>query len=291
PPSAPLNELALATHRAFFDALRAHDVAALSSLYSVDAVIDVGVGAARASKPDAIGALATALWIAFPDSRVQWGLLLQSGNALAVDLAWTGTHTGPLGGLNATKKLVGTHALLLERFDAAGHIASQHLYLDTVTVLTDLAARGARPHAFDGLPTRQTTVLDATSPPAEDDAAMKGLVTAFRQGSFLDVRPLGADTTTWTDATKGRTVRGKGALQAWASFLEHTYGTRGTRDEAATRLVDAWSSGAWQVLEWNRAAGRDGVAAQAAELVRFEGGHVAEVRTYRAPSPERPSAR
>lgn len=290
PPPPPPSELALATHRAFFDALRAHDVAALSALYSADATVDVGVGAgaALAGKPDAIGALASTLWLAFPDSRVQWGMLLQSGNALAVEVAWTGTHTGPLRELLASHKLVGAHGLLIERFDAAGLIASQRLYVDTVTVVADLAARTAKPHAFDGLPTRQTTVLDRTLPQAEDEEAMKALVASFRQGSFLSARPLGGDATSWTDVTKGHTVRGKGALQAWASFLEHAYGARGTHDETRSPLVDAWSSGAWQVLEWS--AGRDGAAAHAAELVRFERGHIAEVRTYRG-SPEDPGQR
>jgi hypothetical protein len=294
PSPRPVTELALATHRAFFDALRAEDESALAALYAPDAVVDVGVGVTEARGRPAVTALAKALWQAFPGGKVQWGTLVQSGSALAVELAWTGAHTGLLGELAPTKRVVGAHALLLERFDAAGLIESQRLYVDTATLVADLAPHAGKPHAFDGLPTSQTTVLDGVSPAPEDDAAMKSLVSSLRQGSFLDLRALGTDASAWTDATKGHTVRGKGAIQLWASFLERSY--RGLA-WAPERLVGAFSAGPWQVLEWSSSApgapadardatGRASLApAHAAELVRFEGGHVVEVHTYRAPAP------
>ncbi len=279
PPPTPLPALALATQRSFFDALRAHDPKALAALYAPDADVDLGVGVRQAHGPDAIAAVAESLFAAFPDAKVQWGTLLQSGDRTAVELAWTGTHTAALGGLAPTKKVVGAHGLLVERFAASGLLASQHLYFDADTLAADLATRGGKPHPFDGLPTAQTTVADPTAASADDDAAIHRLAASFGQGAYADARALADGTTTWTDATRGHGTTGKGAVLAWTSSLEHMW------KRAERPLLDAWSAGDWLVLEWGVRAGAavsDAAVPHVAEVVRFDGGHLAEVRTYRS---------
>lgn len=289
PPPQPLSELTLATQRAFFDALRSHDEAALAHLYAPDAAIYVGLGVAEAHGPDAAATLAKTFWEAFPDVKIQWSNLLQSGNAVAVELAWTGTQTSPLAGLVPARppRVVGSHALLLERFAPNGLLQAQHLYFDKDALESDLASRGAKPHAFDGLPTSQSTVLDHAVATAEDDAAMRGLAASFMRGAFADVRGLGLATSAWVDRTKGHTVSGKSAIPAWVSFLEHTFKGGGKQ------LMDVWSTGEWVVLEWSSSSGSapDAGGAHAAELVLFDGGHIAEVRSYRSSTPNAHPAR
>jgi predicted ester cyclase len=281
PPPVPLADLALATHRAFFDAWRAHDADALAKLYAPEAGVYIGLGVVEAHGPDAAATLAKTLFEAFPDARVQWGTLLQSGSEVAVELGFTGTHAGPLATMTATKKVVGTRALLLERFAPNGLIEAQRLYFDADALAADLGMRTGKAHAWDGLPTSQTTVLDHAVVSADDDAAMRGLLASLARGTFGDARALGQATSSWYDATKGRTTTGKGAVPAWVAFLERTFKGGGKQ------LIDVWSTGEWVVLEWSGTLGvaPDTNGAHAAELVLFDGGHIAEVRTYRSAPP------
>ncbi len=68
-------------------------------------------------------------------------------------------------------------------------------------------------------------------------------------------------------------------MLAWTSSLEHMW------KRAERPLLDAWSAGDWLVLEWGVRAGAaasDAAVPHVAEVVRFDGGHLAEVRTYRS---------
>ncbi len=129
PPPASLAERELTAHDALFAALRARDARALAAQFANQTLVDVGPGVAQARTPAAAAALAETLWLAFPDAKLQWGTLLQSGDALAVEVGWTGTQTGRLGDVAATNRVVGAHALLVERFDAAGLIVSLRVYV------------------------------------------------------------------------------------------------------------------------------------------------------------------
>jgi hypothetical protein len=277
PPPAPppLSELELTTHRAVFDALRAHDPKALAALYAPDASVEVGVGLVDAKGPDAVVALVEALWAAFPDSKVQWGTLLQSGHEMAVELAWTGTNTGTLGEHAPTKKVLGTALLLLETFTPSGLIQSQRLYFDAETLATDLATRVGPPHAFVGLPTAQTTVLDGAPTTAEDEPAMRTLAESLANGTPKSLAALGSTLTTWFDETRRHTTEGKGAVAAWAFSVSHAFA-------ADTRPV-AWTAGDHVALEWSGAEPR---GAHAAEVIAFQGGHITSIHTYRASPPK-----
>lgn len=286
PPPLPLAELAMRTHEALFQALRQHDATLLPSLYAPDAVVAVGVGLVEARGPEAAAGLARSLVTAFPDARLQWGRVLQSGDALAVELSWTGTHTGALGDLAPTKKVVGTSALLLEHVAPDGRVRSQHLYFDADALATDLATRRGKPHPFAGLPTTQATVPEHTPAGAGSDSVMKSLVVGFQRGGFDDALPLADASSAWVDQTTGRSITGKGAVRAWVTFLERTFNGGGRQ------LVESWSAGDWLVLEWSSApdALSDATAAHAVDLVRFAGARLAEVRTYRSARHKAPEA-
>jgi predicted ester cyclase len=281
-----LSLVALATHRALFDALRAKDAHALAPLYAPDAAVSVGLGLALSHGADAAATLADTLFTAFPDSRLQWSKLYQAGDAIAVELAWMGTNRGPLRDAAATNRMVGTSAFLLTRFAPGGRIQTQHLYFDADALGRDLASRGMKLFgggAFVGLPTAQTMVLDHAVATADDDAAMRGLVASFMRGNFEDARPLAQATTTWTEVATGHTATGKAAVAAWVSFLQRSFSGSGKQ------LIDVWSTGECVLLEWSTSSGggaegppdRAG-SIHAAEVIRFDGGHLAEVRTYRS---------
>jgi hypothetical protein len=270
PPLPSLSELELATHRSLFDALRAHDAKALGALYAPDATMDLGF--VDAHGPAAVAALASTLWSAFPDSKTQWGTFVQAGDKAAVELAWTGTNTGALGERAPTKKVLGATALLLETFTPTGLIATQRVYVDEETVATDLASRIGRPRAFEGLPTKQTTVRDHAAASADDDAAIRRLMADFAGGTFKDALTLGNDVSRWVDEAKRHITDGKGAVPAWVYFVAHA--SRGAKPMA-------WSAGDYVVDERG-----DG-----ADVVAFQGGRVALARTYRRTELRHPTPR
>jgi hypothetical protein len=277
PPPPPLSELELATHRSFFEALRAHDAKALAAVYAADASVDLGFVDARG--PDAVAALVSSLWSAFPDSKVQWGTFLQSQDKVAVELAWTGTNTGALGERAPTKKVLGATALLLETFAPSGLIATQRLYVDEETLATDLASRVGKPHAFAGLPTKQTTVLDHAAASADDDAAMRRLTGDFASGTIKGALTLGNEASRWVDEAKRHITTGKGAVPEWVYFVARTF--RGAKPVA-------WNAGDYVVEEW---APEGAGTARAGEVVAFQGGRVVEVRTYRRTELRHPNTR
>jgi hypothetical protein len=275
PAPKPFAELALATHHTFLEAIRVHDDAGLSACYAPEAKLWLGPGLDMGAAD--IDGLSKAAWAAFPDAKLQWSTFLQSGRSAALEIAWTGSQAGRLGDVPPSKRVIGSHALILERFAPSGLLVAQRAYFDAETIRTDLVTQGSTPHAFDGLPTTQTSAVDQAVS-AEDDPAIRGLAASFAHGAFDAARPLGNEASVWSDATKGRAISGKGAVGAWISFLEHSFKGGGAQ------LVDTWSTGEWLVLEWNSSP-NDGAApnaTRAAELVRFEGGHIREVRTYRS---------
>jgi hypothetical protein len=221
--------------------------------------------------------LSKAAWAGFPDAKLQWSTFLQSGASAALEITWTGSQTGRIGDVPPSKRLIGSHALILERFAPSGLLVAQRAYFDAETIRTDLVTPGGTPHGFDGLPTTQTSAIDQTVS-EEDDPAMRGLTASFAHGAFDAARPLGSEASVWSDATRGHATSGKGAISAWVSFLEHSFKGGGAQ------LVDSWSTGEWLVLEWNSSPS-DGAApntSRVAELVHFERGHIREVRTYRS---------
>ena len=269
PPPAPLAELELAAHHALFDALRGHDPKAVAALYTPDASIDVGLVEVHGG--DAVAALLTTLWSAFPDSRMQWGTFLPSGPTVAVELAWTGTQTGPLAEHAPTKRVLGALAVMLETFAPNGLIASQQLFVDGDAFVVDLAARAGKPHAFAGLPTAQVEGVDHAVPRAEDVIAMQKVTAAFAGGSFKEVIALGDDESVWVDETKRRTTTGKPAISAWGWSVSRAVAAGGALSFAVGDYVVAETGGA---------------NARAVDVIALAGGHVKSVHTYRRDVPK-----
>jgi predicted ester cyclase len=90
---------------------------------------------------DAIQQFIEALWTAFPDGQLAFGDQVYAEDAAAVEVVFTGTHTGPLmtpnGPIPPTGKRVSLHQASILRIKD-GLIASEHGYADPLEMMTQL---------------------------------------------------------------------------------------------------------------------------------------------------------
>jgi predicted ester cyclase len=84
------------------------------------------------------------MWTAFPDGQLSFGDSVINGDAAAVEVVFTGTHTGPLatpsGELAPTGRAVTTRTVSMLRF-RDGMIASEHVYGDQFELLSQLGLK------------------------------------------------------------------------------------------------------------------------------------------------------
>jgi predicted ester cyclase len=74
---------------------------------------------------------------AFPDSRLEVHALIEAGDRVVVEGAYTGTHTGPLASPQGT--IPATALPYCEMFEvSAGRIVSKHVYYDQMTFAAQL---------------------------------------------------------------------------------------------------------------------------------------------------------
>ncbi len=82
-----------------------------------------------------------ALWDAFPDGRLEFGARVLADDSAAVEVIFTGTHTGPLptpsGDVPSTGKAVRTTSVSLLTF-ADGLVRSERVFGDQLDLLTQL---------------------------------------------------------------------------------------------------------------------------------------------------------
>jgi uncharacterized protein (TIGR02246 family) len=82
-----------------------------------------------------------ALWEAFPDGTLAFGAQVLGEATAATEVIFTGTHTGPMvtpnGSVPATGKSVTLHSASILRIKD-GLIASEHVYLDQLEMMTQL---------------------------------------------------------------------------------------------------------------------------------------------------------
>ncbi len=93
-----------------------------------------------------------ALWEAFPDGTLTFGDQVFAEDAAATEVVFTGTHTGPMltpnGTIPPTRKRVTLHSASILRIKD-GLIASEHVYLDQLEMLTQLGLMSAAHSAGD----------------------------------------------------------------------------------------------------------------------------------------------
>jgi steroid delta-isomerase-like uncharacterized protein len=104
-------------------------------------VVTVDPGAGRIEGIDAFLAFEAAFHDAFPDGHMEISHIIEAGETVASEGAFTGTHTGPLAGPSGTIEATGKSLRLpfadFFRF-SNGQIVEHHIYYDQITFLTQL---------------------------------------------------------------------------------------------------------------------------------------------------------
>ncbi|MBV9329591.1 MAG: ester cyclase [Chloroflexi bacterium] len=122
-----------------YAAIAAHDQRALSEMCAPTCeMIEPGV---HLKGGEQIGTYMQAFFTAFPDLRIAVESMLEVDNAVATEVRFIGTHTGPLAGpsgeLPATRKavdLAGADFLTVSN----GKLTSWHVYYDTGAFMSQL---------------------------------------------------------------------------------------------------------------------------------------------------------
>jgi predicted ester cyclase len=88
-----------------------------------------------------VGQYTRAMWGAFPDGKLSFGQQVLADAGAATEVVFSGTHTGPMntpnGPLPPTGKRVNVHSLSILSFED-GRIASEHVYMDQLELMTQL---------------------------------------------------------------------------------------------------------------------------------------------------------
>jgi predicted ester cyclase len=93
-----------------------------------------------------VGQYTEAIWKAFPDGVLAFGQQVLTDDAVATEVTFTGTHTGPMatpsGQVAPTGRQVELHSVsILKIKDEL--VESEHVYLDQLELLTQLGLAGA----------------------------------------------------------------------------------------------------------------------------------------------------
>lgn len=134
--------LALAERRA--DALNRHDIAALSSLYAADCVVDSPLAAGTVHGRQAIAKVHQALFEAFPDLTFTQETVLIDGDQVALAGTVAGSYTGGFMGLPPSGKPFRVPAVVICRV-ADGEIVSEQRVYDFTGMLVQSGLLKARP--------------------------------------------------------------------------------------------------------------------------------------------------
>jgi steroid delta-isomerase-like uncharacterized protein len=130
------------------DAFNKKDIKALMALYAENAVnaqphLPAPITGKKAIEEDLNGFLT-----AFPDAMMKAKQVVTQGNSMAMEWAFTGTHTGPLAGptgtIPPTKKTVHVTGAEFLTHDAQGLIVNERGYFDLVSFMTQLGVMPPR---------------------------------------------------------------------------------------------------------------------------------------------------
>jgi predicted ester cyclase len=139
-----MNEPATTTARDALErnirALNARDIEAYLANQQPDVELLLPGGAALHGR-DELRRYTEAMWTAFPDGSLAFGEQALAEDVAATEVVFTGTHTGPMvtpeGSIPPTKNRVTLRSASILRIKD-GLIASEHVYLDQLDMLTQL---------------------------------------------------------------------------------------------------------------------------------------------------------
>ncbi|HLK35725.1 MAG TPA: nuclear transport factor 2 family protein [Polyangiaceae bacterium] len=141
PPAAPakpsMADLVPQTLKNVTDAFNAHDSQKFAANFTADAVqTEYGVGEAHGR--DEIAKNFQRLFDASSDAKGGAARLFAKGNVIAVDWVTTGTMTGDLMGMKATKKPFGLHRLVITSLNDDGLMTGSHEYTDELGAVAQM---------------------------------------------------------------------------------------------------------------------------------------------------------
>jgi steroid delta-isomerase-like uncharacterized protein len=130
--------------REHVDAFNTSDWERLQAGFAVDARYDELGTQRKVDGPEKIVELFQGWKTAFPDAAGTVRSAVGSGNTVALELIWKGTHTGPLatatGTIPASGKRQETPGAIFFTFEG-GKIKESRQYFDSMTLLTQIGAQ------------------------------------------------------------------------------------------------------------------------------------------------------
>ena len=123
-----------------YAAWNAHDPDAVAALFAEDAIVREVGGAGESRGRAAVRARAAALLGAFPDLHLERVELVVDGDRHADRWVLTGTHQGPLFGIQPTGRRVRVEGATFTRLGADGLVVEDVHFSDVAGLLAQLSA-------------------------------------------------------------------------------------------------------------------------------------------------------
>lgn len=275
-----------ATLEALAQARNAHDATPLALLFDEAAVVIIAGSPVPIGGRAAIRAHYQARFDAFADFEAATSRTFLAHDVAIVEWAWTGTHSGRLGLLDATWKRAGTAAVDVIWFSPEGLVRELHSYWDMATVLAQIGASNAPSRPVPILPTTSRTI---SAQPTGDHARMMDIaLTMFgawaskREADFVSNLALDHR---WEDFTQRDAIVGRSASKKlFADWLS-------AFPDGSSTTTNAWSIGHFVVAEGifrGRQTGafagipptNKSVCVHGLEILRFDGDLVVEGWSY-----------
>jgi steroid delta-isomerase-like uncharacterized protein len=133
----------LEVNDATYAAWNAHDADAVAAVFAEDAVVREAGSPLEARGRAAIRERAATLLRAFPDFRLERVELLVDGDRHADRWVMTGTHRGPLYGIEPTGRSVRIEGATFTRMNADGLVAEDIHFTDLAGLMAQLGRDGA----------------------------------------------------------------------------------------------------------------------------------------------------
>jgi len=222
PPKPSLAELMPQTLKGIGDAFNAHDAQKMASYFTDDAA-DFAYGEGEMHGRADIQKALSDMFGTFGDAKSAATRVWIKGNVAIAELVWSGTMTGDMMGMKATKKPVGETRLHVMWFNDDGLVKEIHEYGDGAGLMAQMKGQKGAP-AVPTLPTNPPEVHVAKGTPDEDKLVdwVKGTDDAFNKD---DIKAVGAeladDADYWLNFTGMPATKGKKALtKELSSFLK-----------------------------------------------------------------------
>jgi len=211
-PAPTMAELQKKTSEGIGQAMNAHDAKKMASFYTENAVLRM------AGMPDLTGREAiAAMWQRNFDmssnSKGMASRVFVKGDVVIAEFAWTGTHSGEMGGMKATEKPIGAQGVDVMWFSPDGLVKEQHTYMDMGTIMSQVGASKHKARPVPTLPTGAPAVVVSMGTPEETknvESATK-MWGAFEKKSEADFLAGSTDDIAWDDMTQPETMKGKAA--------------------------------------------------------------------------------